>query len=190
MFDRKDHFYKKAKKEGFASRAVYKLQEIQKKYRILKSGNRVLDLGAAPGGWMEITAKEIGPRGHVTGIDRLPLKIHLPPNATFLQQTVEADLKLEKSFDTILSDLSPDLTGITFRDSYQSYALAKLVWQIAQKHLKAKGNLVIKIFPGEETKMLQTELKKSFTKMQIFIPEATRKTSSEIYLVATGFKRA
>lgn len=191
MYERKDHFYKKAKKEGFASRAVYKLAEIQKKYRVLKKGGTVLDLGCAPGGWIEIASQEVGPKGKVIGVDRLPLKIKLPPNAIFLQKKMEeiSEGGLPGSFDTILSDLSPDLSGIAFRDTYQSFELAKLVWEIAKKYLKPGGNLVIKIFPGEETKAFQAELKKSFSKMQIFIPEATRKSSSEVYLIFCANRR-
>ena len=189
MFERKDHFYKKAKKEGFASRAVYKLFEIQKKYRLLKKGDKVLDLGAAPGGWLEIAAKEVGGKGHVVGIDRLPLKIGLPSNATFIQQNIEEEFPKKMEFDVVLSDLSPDLTGIVFKDTYQSYELTKIVWGIAQKYLKENGNLVIKIFPGEEINKLKAEMRRFFKMLKIFVPEATRKTSSEIYLVATGFKK-
>lgn len=190
MYQRKDHFYKKAKEEGYASRAVYKLIEVQKKYRILKKGDQVLELGSAPGGWFKILAKEIGPKGHVVGIDRLPLKIPLPSNALFIQQDIEEPLKLEQTFDVILSDLSPDLSGIIFRDTYQSHELAKKVLSIAQKHLKQGGHLVIKIFPGKETVSLKQQLKQFFEELKTFRPEATRKTSSEIYFIALKKKAA
>jgi len=189
MYEQKDRFYKKAKEEGFASRAAYKLIEIQKKYRIFRPGNRVLDLGAAPGGWMQVAAQEVGTKGEVVGVDRAPLKIGLPKNASFIQKKIEEigeDLGL---FNVLLSDLSPDLSGISFRDTYQSLELAKLVYQIAQKNLKPGGNLVIKIFPSVEADQFKMAIKKSFEAIRVFVPEATRKTSSEFYLVATGFKK-
>lgn len=189
MYERKDRFYKKAKKEGFASRAAYKLIEIQKKYGVFRPGSRVLDLGAAPGSWMQVTAKAVAPKGEVIGIDRSSLKIVLPKNASFIQKKIEEGEENLGLFDVILSDLSPDLSGIAFRDVHQSLELAKLVWKIAEKNLKTNGNLVIKIFPSIEADHFKLELKKSFTSIKTFIPEATRKTSSEFYLIAMGFKR-
>ena len=189
MYERKDHFYKKAKKEGFVSRAAYKILEIQKKFKIWRQGSLILDLGCAPGGWLQILSKEVGPRGKVVGIDRLPLKIQPPPNVTFFQKNMEETQSLlTEKFDCIVSDLSPDLSGITFRDNYLSFELAMKVWNIAKQFLKENGNLVIKLFPGEETNLLKTELKKSFQQLNTYVPEATRKTSSEIYFVALKFK--
>ncbi|MDO8527384.1 MAG: RlmE family RNA methyltransferase [Deltaproteobacteria bacterium] len=196
MYDRKDRYYQKAKNEGFASRAVYKLLEIQKKFKIWRAGSTVLDLGCAPGGWLQILSKELGPKGKIVGIDRLPLKIHLPSNVIFIQKDFEQDLTADleqalsgqREVDLILSDLSPDISGIAFRDTYRSYELSLKVWQVAQKFLKKNGHLVIKVFPGREVDDFKKELKKSFTRFDTFIPEATRKTSSEVYLVALGRK--
>ena len=189
MFERKDHFYKRAKKEGLASRAAYKLLEIQKKFKVWRKGSSLLDLGSAPGGWLQILSKEVGPSGKIVGIDRLPLKIQPPSNVQFIQKNIsDPDLVLQERFDCILSDLSPDLSGITFRDNFLSFELAMRVWTMAKQCLKKNGNLVITICPGEETNQLRHELKKSFAKLATFIPEATRKTSSEVYLVALGFK--
>lgn len=188
MFERKDHFYKKAKKEGFVSRATYKILEIQKKFRVWKSGATILELGCAPGGWLQILSKEIGPKGRIVGIDRLPLKIVVPANVTFIQKDFEEGFESEDFFDTILSDLSPDLSGIPFRDTTRSYELALLVWKQAQKRLKKGGNMVIKIFPGEESESFKKDLKQSFDRIATFVPEATRKASSEVYWVALGYK--
>lgn len=192
MYQRKDHFYKKAKKEGLASRAAYKLLEIQEKYKIWRAGRAILDLGSAPGGWLEILSKEVGPQGKIVGVDRLPLHIVPKGNVHFIQKDIEqepleADLGSEQ-FDVILSDLSPNLSGIAFRDTYRSFELTKKVWELAQQFLKKNGSLVIKIFPGEENQKLQKEMKPNFFQFSTFIPEATRKTSSEVYLVAKGFK--
>lgn len=191
MYQRKDNFYQRAKKEGYASRAAYKLKEIQKRYKILRAGSRVLELGAAPGGWMQVASKEIGPKGKVIAIDKAPLKIAMPRNAEFYRQKAEELLiqKKEWELDVILSDLSPDLSGISFRDIFQSYELALLVWKVAQKYLKKGGALVIKIFPGKETNQLKAEIKRAFESLKTFTPEATRKTSNEVYLIAKGFKR-
>lgn len=190
MFERKDHFYERAKREGHASRAVYKLSEIQKKYKILKTGNRVLELGAAPGGWLPLIAKEIGLKGNIVAIDLLPLKIPPPKNAQFFQIDL-ADLDetiAQEKFNVILSDISPNLSGITFQDSYRSHEIAQTIFGLCAKRLASNGNLVIKIFPGDETKTFKKELEKQFQTLKTFIPEATRKTSSEVYLIALGFK--
>ena len=188
-YERKDHFYKRAKKEGFASRAAYKILEIQKKFRIWKRGSIILDLGSAPGGWLQILSKEVGEKGLIVGVDRAPLKISLPANVRFIQTDIHApNLTFEQSFDCILSDLSPDLSGIRFRDTYQSFEMASRVFALAKQFLKKNGNLVIKVFPGEEVNRLKNEMKRFFGHFSTFIPQATRKTSSEVYLVAEGFK--
>lgn len=188
MYERKDYFYKKAKKEGLASRAAYKIEEIQKGFKITKPGNTVLDLGCAPGGWLQFLSKITGLNGFVIGIDRAPLKIPLPKNATFIQKKIEevAENELPK-VDCIVSDLSPDLTGIPFKDIYQSFELAQMVWRVSRALLKPGGNLVLKIFPGEETNQFKMELKKYFKSLKTFIPQATRKTSSEVYIIAKGY---
>lgn len=198
MYERKDHFYKKAKKEGLASRAAYKLLEIQKKFRILREGDTLLELGAAPGGWLQILSKAVGPRGVVIGVDLLPLKIQTPANVTFWQKNIEEDFFLEslaaflknrgRALDAVLSDISPNLSGIAFRDTALSAGLAQKVFEIARSFLKPGGHLLIKIFPGEEAAALKKELRAAFEKLETFIPEATRKASSEVYLVAKGFK--
>lgn len=190
MYERKDHFYLKAKKEGKASRAAYKLLEIQKRFQIWRRGSRILDLGSAPGGWLQILSKEVGPKGEIYGVDRLPLQIQPPQNVIFFLADLlkpEFQMKIEK-VDAILSDLSPNLTGITFKDSLASYELSQKVWELAQQHLKKGGNLVLKAFPGEDLPRLQHELKKTFSRFKVFTPEATRKTSSEVYLVCLSLK--
>ena len=214
-YDRKDRYYQKAKKEGLASRAAYKLTEIQFKYKIIRSGNKVLDVGCAPGGWLQSLSKMVGPKGLLVGIDRLPLKIQPSPNTVFLQKNIEEEglalefqkilsqgpakpsreanskslrsLKGADFFDVIVSDISPDLSGIPFRDIYNSYELSLKVWKLANQFLKKGGNFVSKIFPGEETNKLKVEIKKNFKRFVTFIPEATRKTSNEVYLIGLDY---
>jgi 23S rRNA (uridine2552-2'-O)-methyltransferase len=192
--DRKDRFYKKAKDEGRASRAFYKLEQIQQKYKIFKGGDRVVDLGCAPGGWMEYISKVVGSSGKILGVDLLPLKITVRPNMFFIQEDMnnpivaeEVLIKLGK-VDSVVSDTAPDTSGVKFRDSYLSYELALGALDIAKGVLKEDGNFVVKIFPGEEFMEFKKELQKHFTIVKQYRPEATRKTSNEIYLVGVGFK--
>lgn len=172
------------------SRAAYKLLDIQKKYRVLRPGETVLDLGCAPGGWLQVASKIVGPKGAVVGIDRLALQWQPAPNVRFLQKVIEAVVESEwpVELDCVLSDISPDLSGISFRDLHQSFLLASQVWQIAKRHLKKGGHLVVKIFPSQEAVPLQRELKSAFRQSKTYIPEATRKASSEVYWVALGYK--
>ncbi len=194
-FKRKDHFYKRAKQEGKASRAVYKLDELQRRFKLVQKGDTVIDLGCAPGGWMQEVAAFVGPKGRVVGIDLLPLKLSLPKQCHFIQGDInddEAMAEVEKASggkaEAVLSDMSPDISGIAFADAYRSYELSLTALEFARRMLKPDGNFVVKIFPGEEFKDYMAEIKKHFRKVSSVIPEATRKTSSERYLVAVGFK--
>ena len=194
-YERKDHYYKKAKAEGLASRAVYKLEEMDRRFKLIPKGGRVVDLGCAPGGWLQYAAKKVGPSGKVVGIDLLPVQAALPSQVKVLQgdasdsKLQEECMKiLESAADAVLSDMSPNLSGITFRDQALSYELAEGVLRAARTMLRTKGALLLKTFPGEQTAELKKELKKNFEEIKTYIPEATRKGSSEIYLAALGFK--
>ncbi|MFA4873806.1 MAG: RlmE family RNA methyltransferase [bacterium] len=195
-YERKDHFYKRAKREGKASRAVYKLAELQKRFRLVRPGDVAIDLGCAPGGWMQELAGMVGPKGKVVGIDLLPIKISLPPNCHFIKGDVEEQSSIDEiqrlaggRADALLSDMSPNLSGIAFADAYRSYELCMRALALCDLLLKAGGNFVVKIFPGEEFAGFISELKKRFDKVGTVIPEATRKTSSERYVVANGFRK-
>jgi 23S rRNA (uridine2552-2'-O)-methyltransferase len=194
-YDRKDHFYKRAKREGKASRAVYKLSELQRRYKLVRAGAVAVDLGCAPGGWMQELSQMVGPKGRVVGIDLLPLKIQVPPNCAFILGDITDEVALAKvrelaggSVDAILSDMAPNLSGVAFADAYRSYELAMCALDVCGRLLKESGNFVVKIFPGEEFASFVAELKRSFREVATIVPEATRKTSSERYLVATGFR--
>lgn len=195
-YDRKDHFYRRAKREGKASRAVYKLAELQKRFGLVRKGDVVLDLGCAPGGWMQEVSTFVGTKGRVIGIDLLPLKISVPANCKF----VEGDIGDESTWqelaefsggmaDVVLSDMSPNLSGVSFADTYRSYELAVLAFDICGRLLKGGGNFVVKIFPGDEFAGYVAKLKKSFLSVNVITPEATRRTSSERYIVARGHKK-
>ena len=195
VYNRKDHFYEKAKKEGKASRAIYKIEEIHKKYRILRKKDLVLDLGCAPGGWLQFLSETVGPEGKVIGIDRAPIHIPLKSNTVFIQKNIEEGLKEElapllkiKKADVLVSDMAPDTSGIPFRDSYLSYELIQMVWKVTPFVLKTGGNFVVKVFPGKEADELLKIVRKHFDLFKVFIPESTRKTSIEVYWVGLKFR--
>src|SRR6056297_238968 len=131
-YERKDTFYKKAKREGFVSRASYKIEEIDKKFNLIRINDTVIDLGAAPGGWSQVISKKISKKGKLIGIDLLPLKINPPDNMDYLQADILEEESLiwlkEKASqaDVIVSDMAPNMTGIKFRDSAISYELADM----------------------------------------------------------------
>jgi len=201
MYNRKDHYYKKAKEEGFASRAVYKFEQIQQKYKVLGKGDVVVDLGCAPGGWMQILARNIGSAGFVVGIDILPIKISLPPNSRFISADINDDDIAEKIMallpnkdgkkfpaDVVVSDMAPNTSGVAFKDAYLSYELNVMALSAAFRLLKDGGNFVCKQFQGEEVNTLRVLLRKAFTKVEFFTPPATREASKEFYFVAKGLR--
>jgi 23S rRNA (uridine2552-2'-O)-methyltransferase len=195
-YNRKDHFYKRAKKEGKASRAFYKLSQIQSRFKLIRRDEKVLDLGCAPGGWLQELSQIVGKSGRVIGIDLLPVSIALPSNVVVIHGDLNDDESLARVeheagglVDVVLSDMSPNLSGIAFADAYRSYELSMLAFEVCEKSLREGGNFVTKIFPGEEFEGYVKTLKQNFTKVTTVTPEATRKTSSERYLVAMGFKK-
>ena len=200
---RKDRFYQKAKKEGYPSRSAYKLIEINRRFGILKPGAKIVDPGSAPGGWLKVAEEKMkaskveGQKSkgvQIVGIDLLPLQYQPGKNVTFIpgdftdpanqQKVYDA---LEGKADWVLSDLSPNLSGIRFRDTGASAELCDTALNFASRVLRGGGGLVVKIFPGVELGEFKKKLKKNFSRVSTFIPEATRKTSTEIYLVGSGF---
>lgn len=192
-YKRKDRFYQKAKEEGHVSRAFYKLEQIQKKFKVFKRGDKVVDLGCAPGGWMELISKLVGDNGNVLGVDILPLKINLRPNMIFIQEDITSQDVMDKitdkmdRVDVVVSDMAPSTSGVKFRDSYLSYELSMRALVIARKVLKRGGNFITKIFPGEEFADFKKEMQKYFEKVSQYRPEATRKSSNEVYLIGMRF---
>ncbi len=188
MFKRKDFFYKKAKTEGYRSRAAYKLIEIQKKFKIFQKNSYVLDLGAAPGGWLQVVKKYVK-NGKIVGIDLL--NIEPIENVEFIQGNIY-EIDIEKifnniKFDVIMSDMAPNLSGVKHADYFKSYELAVKSFNIAKKYLKNNGNFVVKIFKGKEFDDFTKLLKKHFNLVKIFKPASSRNTSAEIYVVAKNF---
>jgi len=195
-YKRKDFYYKKAKKEKKASRAAYKIAQLQKKLKLIRKGDIVIDLGCAPGGWIQEISKIIGPDGTLIGVDVEALRIGIPRNCTFILGDIMSPdainqicLRLTDEADVIVSDLAPKLSGIGFRDAYHSYELALRALEICKGILREGGNFIVKIFPGKETNEYKKLLKQSFEKVETVIPPATRKTSSELYLIGIGHKK-
>ncbi|HEY1374974.1 MAG TPA: RlmE family RNA methyltransferase [Candidatus Binatia bacterium] len=190
----KDAFYRKAKKEGYRSRAAYKLMELARRFRLIKPGDRVLDLGAAPGGWLQVAAELAGPKGKVVGIDLQPIApvganvVTMQGDATSAEWQAKIKDALGGPADAVLSDLAPHLSGIRDADIARSIELARMAHRIARDLLRPGGSFLVKTFVADELREYFDELKIDFQNVERSRPEATRKGSSEIYFVARGFK--
>lgn len=193
-FERKDRFYFKAKEEGYPARSAYKIMELDDRFKIFKPGRVVIDLGCAPGGWLKVGQERLKGKGLLIGVDLLPVQFSLNEKTQFLQadftsaetQKWMSD-QIKYGADWVLSDMSPNISGIKFRDEFQSYELCQLALEFAKTVLKKGGGLLFKVFPGPELADLRKAVKNSFEKVVTVVPEATRKSSTEVYVVATGF---
>ena len=189
----KDEFVLKSHKEGFRSRAVYKLQEIQERDRIIKPGQVIVDLGAAPGGWSQYAGRIIGSKGRIVALDILPMDPI--EDVSFIQgdfrdEPVLAQLQalLEgSSVDLVISDMAPNVTGMTVIDQPRAMYLCELALDFASEVLKPGGGLVVKLFQGEGFDQYMYNLRTKFSKVVARKPKASRPKSREVYLVATGF---
>lgn len=189
-----DPFVKAARQAGFRSRAVYKLEEIQRTERLLRPGMTVVDLGAAPGGWSQYAARLFKGRGRVVALDILPMEPL--PGVEFIQGdfTDEAvfnqilDALGDRPVDLIISDIAPNISGIDSADQASSMYLVELALDMARRVLKPKGNFVAKVFQGVGSDAYLKDLRSSFEKVSIRKPAASRARSREVYVVARGFK--
>ncbi len=194
-FTVQDHYFRKAKKEHYLARAIYKLEEIQKKYRILRPGDRVLDLGAFPGSWIQLASGIVGPPGLVVGIDLKLIEHSFPKHVTTMQgdifdrEFVDNSLRPYIPFDRVLSDMAPATSGIKVADSARSALLFERALEIARSVLKPGGTFLAKIFQGSEFHQLLSEVKKEFAQTRVVKPEASRKQSREIYILAINLKQ-
>ncbi len=182
-----------AKKQGYPARSVFKLEEIDRRTRLLKPGQRVLDLGAAPGSWSLYVAKKIGPKGKLLAIDLKMLETELPPGAVFVQGDA---LSLENEtlatfapYDVVLSDMAPSTTGNRLGDQTRSYELFMAALAVAVQHLAPGGAFVGKIFMGEDFPLAKKEVKRHFAEERVIRPEGTRSVSYEVFLIGLGKKR-
>ena len=189
-----DLYFKKAKQEGYRSRAAYKLIELQNRFRLLKSGSRVIDLGAAPGGWLQVAAKIIGPSGILVGVDLQPIHPLPQSNVIALCGDIVSDevhLRISQILggpaNCVLSDLAPQLSGIRDADMARSLELNRKALAVASKLLQPGGSLLLKGFISADLQRFTAELKQHFTAVRRTKPEATRHGSSEFYFYASGF---
>ncbi|MCL4116815.1 UNVERIFIED_CONTAM: hypothetical protein GTU68_022231 [Idotea baltica] len=192
-YDRKDHYHQKAKQEGYRSRAAYKLLEINNKYKIMKVGSKVVDLGSWPGGWLQVASKLTKNHGKVIGIDLVeidPIK-----NVDFITGDIRDEESMEKiislagsKIDALISDMSPKLTGIKTADRIAVVGLAEMAFYVAEQILKPGGHFLIKVFKSNETEEFIRSIRSRFERIVKSELKSTRKTSNEFYLLGLNFK--
>jgi 23S rRNA (uridine2552-2'-O)-methyltransferase len=183
-----DHYMQKAQKEGFPARSVYKLKEIQQKYQLIRKGDRILDLGCAPGAWLLYAARMTGKNGKVIGVDLKPTVVKLPSHGRVVIGDVlapETRLKAvwEGKFQVILSDMAPATTGNKIVDAAGSLGLCMAAWSIAEQYLLPGGAFVCKIFFSQDVDPFLTRIRPGFKKLNTFKPKSSRKASKEIYII-------
>jgi 23S rRNA (uridine2552-2'-O)-methyltransferase len=188
-FNPKDRFFHKAKKEGFLARSAYKLDEVQAKYRLIKPGDFVVDLGAAPGAWSQVAQKVVGSHGRVVGLDLKPVEFSAPNTAFYQMDVFQLDPAIfeGREVSVLLSDMAPNTTGIRSVDQARSEELCREVLKICDQHLKVGGSLMMKLFEGGEAEAIVKGVKQRFHDIKRLKPEAVRKGSFETYLI--GFKK-
>jgi 23S rRNA (uridine2552-2'-O)-methyltransferase len=190
-----DHFAKKARHENYRARSVYKLKEIDRKFRLLHRGFAVLDIGCAPGSWSQYVLERVG-HGRVTGVDLLPSVAIADRRFRYLQADILTDdiarnlAGREKGgptsvlFDLILSDAAPRTTGDKFSDSQHSLRLVRAVFEISEAALKSGGCVAAKVFQGEDVKDFIDIIRRSYEKVVLFKPKSSRAESKELYIIA------
>lgn len=181
----------RARQQGYPARSVFKLEEIDRRVRLLRPGMRVLDLGASPGSWSLYALEKIGKAGKLVAIDLKPLEVALPPSGTFvLGDARESEApKAHAPYDVVLSDMAPNTTGNRNADQARSFDLFMFALDVAAKLTAPGGSFVGKIFMGEDFPNARAELKKHFASERIIRPEGTRSVSYEIFLVGQGKKK-
>ena len=190
---RKDHYRKLAKDQGLRARSAYKLQQLNDSYHILKKGSKVVDLGCAPGGWLQIATRLVGPNGRVVGIDIKP--VEPVAGAIVLEGSIEEpEMKskisemLRGEADVLLSDLAPNVSGVWDIDHARQISLTQTALQFASTILREGGSAIFKVFEGDMLNDLRAELRQHFGKVQLSKPSASRQESSELYTVCLDFR--
>jgi 23S rRNA (uridine2552-2'-O)-methyltransferase len=193
-YNPRDAYYQKAKQEGYRSRAAYKLLELQRRFQLMRTGDWVVDLGAAPGGWLQVAAKLVGEKGRVIGVDLQPIGKFREPNITVVEGDIASEEMPEKIQELlhgkahcVLSDLAPRLSGIRDADAARCLELNRTALRVATLLLRPGGTLLVKSFINAELHTFTLELKQHFHSVQRTRPEATRQGSSEFYFCAKNF---
>lgn len=198
-YDRHDHFYRRAKEEGFVARSVYKLDEIDREFKLIKKGGTVVDLGCAPGSWMQYVEQRIGESGQAFGIDLLPVRMGFGPNVKIiegdafsmtLEQLMNAPEGDIPGVDVVLSDMAPNTTGIRSVDAARSMALSERALEVAQRLLKPGGHFVVKVLEGGEMKTFVDAIRATFTTVKVKRPKSTRPGSTETFVVGVSRRRS
>lgn len=189
----RDPFFQRAKQEGYRARSAYKLLQIQERFHILRRGQTVLDLGAAPGSWSQVAAQIVGETGRVIAVDLQPIE---PIQGV---RTLQGDISAPEvqaqlldasggAADAVLCDAAPSTSGIRDRDHALSVELVRAALQVARRTLKQEGHFVTKVFEGGDLPQLLADLRRSFSSAKPFHPKASRQESREVFLVCSGFK--
>jgi 23S rRNA (uridine2552-2'-O)-methyltransferase len=191
---RKDQYRRLAKDQGYRARSAFKLIQLNSSYHFLKRGSRVVDLGCAPGGWLQVAAKEVGPAGRVIGIDLKP--VEPVAGVVIIEGSIEDPAMLAKiagilggeKADAVLSDLAPNVSGMWDIDHARQISLSTTALGFARQALRSGGSAVFKVFEGDMLNEFRDELKKSFGRVLLSKPTASRQQSSELYIVCLDFK--
>ena len=187
-----EHYYKLAKKTGYRSRASFKIMQIDDRFGIFKEGDSVVDLGAAPGGWLQVAKERVGENGKVIGVDLRPI-MPMEGVVTILGDITDDNTMLEllEKFggkaDVVLSDMAPNITGSYATDHARSINLCMFAVNVCDRVLKKNGKLVMKVVYGDMFQALLRELEARFTSVKVHSPDASRPTSSEVYVISKGF---
>lgn len=190
----RDHYFNKAKQENYPARSVYKLKEIDKRFRLFRPGAKVLDLGASPGSWTLYAAEKVTEKGRVTAVDLNPPGTEFPPNVEFFQEDVfersevfNSRLQSIQPFDAVISDMAPKTSGVKFADQARSLNLAQEALYLAGEFLRPGGSFVVKIFMGPDVKAYTEEMRSYFKQVKTFKPKSSRSESKEIFYIGTDF---
>ena len=193
---KKDYYYKKAKEEKYRSRAAYKLFQAVEKYRFMRRGDVVVDLGAAPGGWIQAARKIVGTKGFVLGVDIEPIEPFSASNVLTIigdvreEDTVQRIMEfIPRKADVVVSDVSPNVSGVWELDHARQIDLAQKGLEIANETLKSNGNFFVKVFEGDMLKDFVLKMKRNFEVVKIIKPKASRARSSEIFVLGMRLKR-
>ncbi len=195
MKEYRDYYFRKAKQQKYPARSVYKLKELDNKFKLFRKGMKVLDLGAAPGSWSLGAAEKVGMQGLVLACDIQSTETEFPENICFMQEDVfnrspefEAKLAQMGPFDVVISDMAPRTTGTKFTDQTRSLELCVEALEVATTWLKPGGAFVVKIFMGPDIQELLLPMRKAFKAVKSFKPKSSRVESKETFFVGTGFK--
>jgi 23S rRNA (uridine2552-2'-O)-methyltransferase len=188
-----DRYFQQAKQEGYRARSAYKLLQIQEKFHLVRKGDLVLDLGAAPGSWSQVLVNLVGDRGRVIAVDLQPIE-PIPGVVTVEGDMTDPELRLRlkelagRKVNVVLSDAAPSTTGVKLRDHVLSIELARAAFETAQQLLVPSGSMALKVFEGEDLPALIRDVKLAFHPVKVFTPAATRNESWESFIVARGYK--